>query len=150
MLVVISLAAYGKKDPKDHEVTVKLRETGVSKVECAVHEGTVYKCVVHSDGVNDGILVLAANVYIDSEKEVITKVTTIQNGESDEYGKALLGGTLRIPDVQTFYNKYVNIGADGKSIYKPADLETGATGTAAACVNIIKAAVEKYTTTVVE
>ena len=85
-----------------------------------------------------------------------------------------------------FYNKYVNIGADGlsfaevnklkytteedvkavcnretaaegeicgaggKSIYKPADLETGATGTAAAYVNIIKAAVEKYTTTVAE
>jgi len=176
-LASFSAAACGKKEEK-----VTLSESSVQKVTCELEsDNKTYKCDVKSDGVNDAILVLGANVFIDSENEVITKVTIYQNAESDEYGKALLGGTLRVPDAQAFYEKYVAIGENGlkisevkklkyttkedvkavcnretaegdeicgsggKKIYKPADLETGATGTADAYINILKAAVEKYT-----
>ena len=176
ILAACSTAACGKKEEK-----VSLSQTGVNKVECALQsDNKIYKCNVQSNGVNDGIIVLGAYVYIDSEKEVITKVTIYQNSESTEYGQALLNGSLRIPDAQEFYTNYVNIGTEGlsikevnklkyttkedvkavcnretatgdeicgsggKSIYKPADLETGATGTAAAFANILKAAVEEY------
>lgn len=170
---LLTLVACGKEESK-----VILSESSVSKVSCELQsDNKTYKCDVKSNGVNDGVLVLGAYVYIDSEKDVITRVSIYQNGESEDYGKSLLNGSLRVPDAQTFYNKYVNIGTDGlsikevnklkytkkedikavcnrdtenecgaggKSIYKPADLETGATGTADAYINILKAAVEKY------
>ncbi len=174
LLSVIVFACGSKK------VQVTLDESTIRSVTCAKEDGESYKCTVKSDGVKESPLGanIVAYVYIDGSKQVISKVEFVGYvNESDDYGKALLEGTIKTADGKTFYNKYVNIGEEGLSfseldklqytktdeirsvvvvdendnvksskvkIYQPADLATGATGTACSYINVLKAAIETY------
>lgn len=124
---------------------------------------------VQGTGAQSGTITLQVKVVIDKTKNVVSKASVSICDDSAAYGKALLLGNLETEKAKAFYDKYVNIPSEGlsfkvldkmdyssrtfvqalfdnKEVEVNADLKTGATATAAAYINFLKAAVNVYRT----